>query len=583
MINPILNSTQSDILKEERRLIQRLLTVLAGWDSQEKDIQTLQQALEQLDELFLLVIVGEFNAGKSAFINALLGERYLTEGVTPTTAQVHILHHGPKGEPYVDPQGILVLQHEADFLKEISIVDTPGTNAVIREHEQISREFVPRSDLILFVTSADRPFSESERTFLDMIRQWGKKVIFVINKFDLLENEKDQHKVLEFVRSNATKLLGTSPELFPISARAALRAKLNEANDTPTDEQELPARFVHLEQHLFKVLNEKGRIQLKLDNPLGVSLKISEDYLQTATQRLDLLEADMQTIKQVERDLELYKRNLSNEFEYHTLKIDAILNEMQRRGNDFFDDTFRVTRIFALMNTDAIRTRFEREVIANTPEQIEKQVQEMIDWMVDQESRQWRRLARQLGQRHKTEFLQDAAAEAAGGFEYNRRHLLQSVGRVTAEVVARYDTSREARELSDNVQQSLAMIGITELSAIGLGAILTAILTTAAADATGILAASALGLAGFGIIPYRRNEAKKALTRKLDQLGDELHRVLLDAFNQEVERSTNRFRDSVDPYSRFVRTEYERLDEIRTELNQIQKKMRNQRQKLLAS
>ena len=573
MLNRILNRKQADVLKAERSLLQRLLTLLAGWEAQEKDIERLQQALEQLEELFLLVIVGEFNSGKSSLINGLLGERYLAEGVTPTTAQIHILRHGPKGEPYVDENSVLVLHYPADFLKEISIVDTPGSNAVVRQHEKISRDFVPRSDLILFVTSADRPFSESERQFLNMIRSWGKKVIFIINKFDLLETEKDQADVLKFVANQANKLLGTKPEMFPVSARAAMRTKMSD--------KEVPDAFMALENHLFKTLNEKGRIRLKLDSPLGVALKVAADYLQKANQRIDLLDADLQTIEHVERQLNLYKQDLTREFETHLLKIDSILNKMKRRGDDFFDDTFQVSRIFALMNSSAVRTQFEREVIANTPQQIEAQVQEMIDWMVDRESRQWRALARHLGQRHKTEFLEDAAAEVAGGFEYNRRHLLQSVGRAAAEVVARYDTTREARELSESVQQALTMVGIAEVGAIGLGAVLTTVLTTAAADATGILAAGALGLAGFGIIPYRRNEAKRSLGRKLDGLRDQLHTVLKEAFEHETERSVHRLSDSVDPYSRFVRAEYKGLKDIQDELNKLQEGMRDERKKVM--
>ena len=70
-------------------------------------------------------------------------------------------------------------------------MDTPGTNAVLREHEALTREFVPRSDLVLFVTSADRPFTESERAFLEAIRDWGKKIVVVVNKIDILETEDD--------------------------------------------------------------------------------------------------------------------------------------------------------------------------------------------------------------------------------------------------------------------------------------------------------------------------------------------------------------------------------------------------------
>src|SRR6185437_13877458 len=86
----------------------------------DENIAPLERSIEQLDELFLLVVVGEFNAGKSAFINALAGERLMEEGVTPTAARVTPVRW-----------------------EDILIVDTPGTNAVIREHEQLTAEYVP--------------------------------------------------------------------------------------------------------------------------------------------------------------------------------------------------------------------------------------------------------------------------------------------------------------------------------------------------------------------------------------------------------------------------------------------------------
>ncbi len=84
----------------------------------------------------------------------------------------------------------------ADLLRDVHIVDTPGTNAIMREHERLTAEFVPRSDLVLFVTSADRPFTETERAFLETIRDWGKKIVIVVNKIDIFEREGDLDEVL---------------------------------------------------------------------------------------------------------------------------------------------------------------------------------------------------------------------------------------------------------------------------------------------------------------------------------------------------------------------------------------------------
>ena len=225
MLSRILSGAEDELLREERRVLAQLRTALARFDAAPEHQQALARSIEQLDELFLLVIVGEFNAGKSAFINALVGSRVAAEGVTPTTAQINVLQYGETLDRQVREANLHVITAPADILREIHIVDTPGTNAIIREHEAITAEFVPRSDLVLFVTSADRPFTETERAFLEQVRGWGKKVVVVINKIDILDGEGQIEEIRTFVAENARTLLGFSPEIFPVSARLALEGQ----------------------------------------------------------------------------------------------------------------------------------------------------------------------------------------------------------------------------------------------------------------------------------------------------------------------------------------------------------------------
>ena len=158
------------------------------------------------------------------------------------------------------------------LLRDIHIVDTPGTNAIIREHERITAEFVPRSDLVLFVTSADRPFTETERAFLEQIRGWGKKVVVVINKIDILESDAQVDEVTTFVARSAQSLLGFSPDIFPVSARLALRAKQGDPAVWAA------SRFEALERYITATLDAPGRVQLKLLNPLGVAASLAERH-----------------------------------------------------------------------------------------------------------------------------------------------------------------------------------------------------------------------------------------------------------------------------------------------------------------
>src|SRR5262249_45651799 len=198
----ILSPAEEEILREERRILNDLRSSLIRFGASDENLAPLERSIEQLDELFLLVIVGEFNSGKSAFINALLGSRIVDEGVTPTTAQINVLEYGENVDRRVRDSALHVITAPAPLLREIHIVDTPGTNGVIREHERITAEFVPRSDLVLFVTSADRPFTETERAFLEQVRGWGKKVVIVVNKLDILDGEADVREVVSFVASS---------------------------------------------------------------------------------------------------------------------------------------------------------------------------------------------------------------------------------------------------------------------------------------------------------------------------------------------------------------------------------------------
>ena len=225
MLRTPLTEQQFQILNQERALLENLRVTLARLDAVPDDQRRLEQSLRQLEELFLLVVVGEFNAGKSAFINALLGQSLLAEGVTPTTDRVQVLRFGLEKTQVLRDEDTSVLTLPVEWLRDINIVDTPGTNAVMQHHQRITEDFVPRSDLVLFVTSADRPFAESERIFLERVREWGKKVVVIINKIDIFEDETQIQQVIQFVGDNALQLLGIRPQIFAVSARLAQKAK----------------------------------------------------------------------------------------------------------------------------------------------------------------------------------------------------------------------------------------------------------------------------------------------------------------------------------------------------------------------
>ncbi len=238
---------------------------------------------------FHLVVVGEFNHGKTTFVNALLGRIVLPAGVTPTTAVIHQIEHGdpPSAEvvlasgerrpvPFDDVRRFAVgggedaakvarldVRVPAALLEErIVLVDTPGVNDLSLQRSEITYEYIPRADAVLFLLDAGQPLKESERVFLHdkLLGQSRDKILFVVTKADIWSSD-EREEALAYVHGELAKLV-KSPVVFPVSAERALEG---ERASSGIDE---------LLSHLTKFLaDERGRILL--GNALGEALDVS--------------------------------------------------------------------------------------------------------------------------------------------------------------------------------------------------------------------------------------------------------------------------------------------------------------------
>lgn len=560
----ILKQNQEDLLTLERNLLNDLQMALVSFGASKPDLETLSQSIRQIDDLFLLVIVGEFNAGKSSFINALLGETLLKEGVTPTTTQINIIRYHTEHQETISDKNILEIGAPIPMLKEISIVDTPGTNAIIRKHEEITSQFIPRSDLVLFVTSADRPLSESERAFLQQIRDWGKKLVLVLNKVDLLQNDEEVRQVENFITDNMRSLLGIEPEIFSVSSRLALQAKMGNRHLWHA------SHFEELEKHIQNSLDETERIRLKFLNPIGVGLNLNQRYAQVVQSRLELLNEDWEVISSVERQLTLYKEDMKKDFDFRMADIENILYSMEQRGQIFFEEYLRISRIPDLLKKVKIQNAFKKEVIAEVPQQIEEKIQELIDWMVERDFRQWQAVLDHLDKRKNAHQGKIMGDNLNTSFQYNREHLIESVANRAKRVVEGYDRHIEAANIAEGAQNAVAAAAAIEVGAVGLGTLIAVLASSLAVDVTGILVASAVAVLGLFVIPAKRRKANIELTKKIKMLRDQLVSTLNTQFNHEMDRSLERINAAIAPYTRFVRSEKESLDQVNEELNQLQ-------------
>ncbi|WP_020571103.1 dynamin family protein [Neolewinella persica] len=188
----------------------------------EEMAQTVSELRNRIFEPFMFVIVGEVKAGKSSFINALLatGQEITKAAPQPMTDTIQQILYGEERREVVVNKYLKKIFLPVDILREIAIVDTPGTNTIVEHHQEITEQFIPASDLIVFVFEAKNPYRQSAWDFFKYIHgDWRKKTIFVLQQKDLASaNELEVN--LEGVAEKARKEGVDNPNVFAVSAKA---------------------------------------------------------------------------------------------------------------------------------------------------------------------------------------------------------------------------------------------------------------------------------------------------------------------------------------------------------------------------
>lgn len=446
----LLDPERESLLAEEKAALADILGFLEETLPGTGELSLLRDALKALDDPFLVVVVGEFNSGKSSVINALLGRRYLAEGILPTTNEISILKYaadapvgptagkdasGSSGSQRVQLQqqadGLYVQYLPAKLLQDLNIVDTPGTNVILERQQRLTEEYVPRADLVLFIMSADRPFTESEVRFLEYIRQWEKKVVFVVNKSDILQGREEVDAVKQFVSANAQRILRLDrPAVIAVSSRSALRAKLKVSGlangSDSSDPSEPPAaplpplppsasatssadlaasddtlaaspdwrmsNFAELERHVSNFLVGKGEgggegVRLKLQTPLSIADALLGAAGRQLAADLQAARSELEGVQLVGRQLARFKAEMDKDAAAQRAALQPVLNEVVSRAERFVDNTVQLSNAPLLLSIAAgnkeypFRATFEKEVVGTGFDALRTAVQEHSGWL----------------------------------------------------------------------------------------------------------------------------------------------------------------------------------------------------------
>lgn len=237
-------------------------------------------ARERLARPLTIAIMGEFSAGKSTFVNALLGQTVAPMGVLPTTCTINVFRRGLTGGARVhyrdgriatlaaadvesflhgldDAQAARIrhveIERTGGRVGEAAVVDTPGLNALDAFHEQVAREFLDEADAVVWLFSATRSGAATEAGMLQSLRAGGRQVLGVLNKVDTLDDD-EKIELAEYLRKQLGQVL---VEVVPVCARKALEYRTAPAG--PKGEDPFAAVEAALERHFLQRARELKR------------------------------------------------------------------------------------------------------------------------------------------------------------------------------------------------------------------------------------------------------------------------------------------------------------------------------------
>lgn len=343
------------------------------------------------DGLFSIVLVGEFSAGKSTFLNALMHKRILPSFTSETTATVNFLRHtsqAPNHEAGIvyyndnrqeavteltletlervvstrgdtDDEKIATSVDHVDLFLDspllqdgVMLVDSPGLNGVADHHREITERQIQASHASIFMFSARQPGSRTDFEYLRSLKSQSRNIFLVLNMIDVINPEQETvEDVVNQLRKNYLKQFPeekTLPEIWPVSAEAALAARdssiktYKNVETISTQERrgrlETESRMGDFEKRLWQYLTQGERSREQLLSPVEqcmTVLKERRDYFQKQitllreSQSAEELVAQKSALEEEIQTLRQSRQNISPELR---TEVKRALQEMRDRG-----------------------------------------------------------------------------------------------------------------------------------------------------------------------------------------------------------------------------------------------------------
>ena len=560
----------ADLYLEFRTRTEAALTALlkiAGEMQREPAVlDTLQNMLKDVCEPLLFVVVGEVKAGKSSLLNALFGQEFCKVDVLPATDRIYIFKHGSR-EQTIDVSAQITERYlPIKFLEDFNLVDTPGTNTMVAEHQTITENFVPRANLILFVFSVVNPWGASAWELLRFVNQkWLKNVVFVLQQADL-RGPAEVEVIERHLRETAQQKLGFVPPIFAVSAREAFLARTSGADKSRLWEE---SRFGPLEQHISRMVDESKDGLPKLISTCQTATVILIDSSMRIRNILGTIMRDEEQLARLEGILATRKEQTLRQVGGFLRGIEQACRRCETEGQQLLERNLSLWRTWRLvLGKSEWQEKFQADLEMKMRELIQPQVENALQLL----ETDLRGLWPQLQDTMENQFKGDPRVQlnqTIPDFARQRRELLQSIELTLVERIAgrgmEAQLERMFRETTNwlRVPAGVAAAG-------GIVTLVAAMSSAAVADITGIVAASAVVVGTF-VAFGRRRKILSEYHRQMDAKREEL----VAAIEQQLQHAIDLFYTEIgsvfSPLRAFCAAERRRFDPLLSRVREVEK------------
>ena len=608
------------------------------------DVSLLGSELYRLNTgLFSLVVCGEYNSGKSTFINTLLNHHLLKQGPLPTTSEITFItgkgddddfaSGGDRDGRYINDfeernslERVKVIEFDHELLRTTNIVDTPGTNSLNENHTVLTQRFIPRSDLIVFITSADRVLTLSEKKFLDVIKGWRKRVVVAVNKVDVLE-EGEVESVLKYVRDVCAGLLGKGrgsgsgkvrsqallEGVFGMSSKMGFEGKrlMKESKVEHGEALWRRSGVDQIEQVVVGGLRGYDRFCNKMSGVIGVGRKLIDKHEKLLEYGLREVEREERVLRDIDTLLGRYENEIRAGFDHHYRNIDLVLLDMLNRSDVFIDNCMIGRDAWKLLYGKAVAQEYEAAVVRGVEKRLERYTRELGDWIVARvrdlvsesvgifgERRNWTNSSSANSdivkavnsENHSNAPLNGLVRKGSGNEQESARFTdnfhnggsayfdEEAVRRALSvnlqEVMQRYGSylvsEKESEKIGQAVSRATSGAFAAELGALGM---LGALVQTSSFDLASLGATTTVAGLGLLLLPRRRRRLKQEIRSRVDGIRERVLKEMREEVRNVVAREKEKFERIVKPYEEGVKRRREMVEKDEAELSTIKRQV----------